>query len=145
MKAIIVLVIAMAVCANCRYHKITGTRNNLDYLDSRGIVHDHMNIDDFADVVGRGIVTRRGRGGLKVGSYDRRRVVTDQVNIHALDDAVNRGIETRRGRGGLRSVVDRRGIVHDQVDIDASDDLASRGIVTRKGKKENSKSKKNLS
>lgn len=116
MRAIILLAIAMAAYVNCRQVP-------------------HVNIDDFDDLVDRGIVTRCGRGGLKVGSYDRRGVVTDQVNIHALDDLVNRGFETRRGRGIVSSIVDRRGIVHDQVDIDSFDDLASRGIVTRKGKK----------
>ena len=116
MRAIILLAIAMAAYVNCRQVP-------------------HMNIDDFDNLVDRGIVTRRGRGGLKVGSYDRRGVVTDQVNIYALEDLENREFETRRGRGVVSSIVDQRGIVHDQVDIDSFDDLASRGIVTRKGKK----------
>ena len=128
MRAIILLVIAMTVYVNCRYHKVEsqgrfrGSRSNFVSLDRRGIVHDHMNIDDFDDLVDRGIATRRGRGGLKVGSYDRRGVVTDQVNIYALEDLENREFETRRGRGVVSSIVDQRGIVHDQVDIDSSAD-----------------------
>ena len=93
MRAIIFLVIAMTVYVNCRYHKVEsqgrfrGSRSNFVSLDRRGIVHDHMNIDDFDDLVGRGIVTRRGRGrGVLRSVVDRRGIDHDQVDIDSSAD-----------------------------------------------------------
>ena len=112
MRATILLVIAMAVYVNCRYQKVTGreqepkrgSRTNFVSLDRRGIVHDHMNIDDFDDLVGRGIVTRRGRGrgvrGVLRSMVDRRGIVHDQVDINSSDDLASRGIVSRRGKKG---------------------------------------------
>ena len=125
MRATILLVIAMAVYVNCRYQKVAGRVkgsriNNFVSLDRRGIVHDHMNIDDFDDLVGRGIVTRRGRGrGVLRSIVDRRGIVHDQVDINSSDDLASRGIVTRRGKKGKVQSVNRRGIVHLQMNVDA--------------------------
>ena len=128
MRAIILLVIAMAVYVNCRYQKVTGreqepkrgSRTNFVSLDRRGIVHDHLNIDDFDDLVGRGIVTRRGRGrGVLRSIVDRRGIVHDHVDINSSDDLASRGIVSRRGKKGKVQSVNRRGIVHLQMNVDA--------------------------